>query len=258
MQPSNVWIVPITRDAAELQAETLPGVKEVDGLALSHLAVDNRGGDGFTLFANYKEAHVSEETRGTNIFGEPPEDVAEHYNGMIIEPVCEGMVMRYERRGGRTSVRAFRRAYDHTRPSLGHTWLPINIELSADRRSIFCSFSGFQPRLLPRHIADAYPGRAVRAANQRYVPALLMRMSADTLEPEYDDTRGYMSYAEPVADAVVGGDTQYACTFSPEIGLRIYRADNLNHMVATAVSAELHHWQDSHFRPDPAHMVFVP
>lgn len=257
MQPSTIWIVRIDRDAAELRAETLAGIADVGGIALSHLAVDNRGGDGFTLFANYKQAHVSEETRGANIFGETPEEVAEHYNGMIIEPMRPGIVMRYERRGGRTSVRTFSRAYDHTQPSLGHTWLPINVELSADRNSVFCSFAGFHPRLLPKHVADAYRGFAATPENLRYVPPLLMRLSADTLEPEYDDGRGYMSYAEPVADAVVGSETQYVCTFSPEIGLRIYRADDLNHMVATAVSAELHHWEDSHFRPDPAHMVFI-
>jgi hypothetical protein len=61
-----------------------------------------------------------------------------------------------------------------------------------------------------------------------------------------------------MAMTVAGTDNdEYVCTFSPETGLRILRADDLRVMVAHAVGAELHAIGDRHFRPDPAHMVFV-
>ncbi len=66
-----------------------------------------------------------------------------------------------------------------------------------------------------------------------------------------------MSYAEPIAISVVGdGARAFICTFSPEIGLRVYPSDDLQRVVAHAVSARLHTWKDSHFRPDPPHMLF--
>lgn len=259
MGPSAVWIVEVDWAADSLRATTLEGVRELDGLALSHLDVDASGGDGFVLYANYKEADVAEETHGENLYGEAPGAVTEHYSGMVVEALNYGQVIRYERRGSRCSLRVFRRAYDPSRTSLGHSWLPINIELDASRQRLFCTFSGFRPRLLPRHIARAYPERTVDPHNIRYVPPLLLRLDAATLEPDYGARRDYLSYAEPIAMCVAGNVADgYVCTFSPEVGLRVYRADDLTHMVGHAVSAALWHWEDSHFRPDPAHLVFVP
>jgi hypothetical protein len=259
MPESTIWIVCLDEGASELKAELLPGVREIGGLALSHLDVDNRSGDGFVLFANYKQADVAEETHGTNIYGEQPEAVAEHYSGMIVEALNYGQVIRYERRSGKHSIRVFRRPYDARRTSQGHSWLPINIELDSARRRLYCSFAGFRPRLLPRHIAAAYPDLAVDANRIRYVPPLLMRFDADTLEPQYEKGRTYLSYAEPVAFAAGGnGSKEFICTFSPEVGLRIYAADDFTRMLCHAVSPHLMNWRDSHFRPDPAHMIFCP
>jgi hypothetical protein len=133
-------------------------------LALSHLDVDASGGDGFVLYANYKQADVAEETHGSNIYGEPPGDVTEHYAGMIVEPINYGLLLRYERRHGQDSVRCFRRPYDPGATSLGHTWLPINMELDSTRERLFCTFNGFHPRLATRHVAAAYPDLAVEPA----------------------------------------------------------------------------------------------
>lgn len=259
--PSTIWVVELDESSPtdSLRARLLPGIRELNGLALSHLDVNASGGDGFVLYANYKEADVSEETHGVNLYDEQPEAVAEQYSGMVVEALNYGQVIRYEQRNGACSLRTFRRPYDPGRTSLGHSWLPINIALDASRQRLFCSFGGFRPRLLPRHIAQAYPDRVVDPQGIRYVPPLLMRMDASTLEPDYSDRRDYLSYAEPVAMCVVGSaDCGYVCTFSPEVGLRIYRASDLSHMVGHAVSAQLWHWKDSHFRPDPAHMLFIP
>lgn len=258
MQPSTIWAIEILDNTSTLQARLLPGIRELNGLALSHLDCDASSGDGFILYANFKEADVAEETHGVNCYGEQPGAVLEHYSGMLIEPLNAGMVIRYERRGGVSSIRCLRQAYDFGRTSSGHTWLPINLDIEPSGQRVFASFSGFHPRLLPRHVADAYPDRVADMANMRYVPPLLIRLRADTLEPDYDQHRSYLSYAEPVAMAVVGDIARsFVCTFSPEVGLRIYRADDLQHVVAHAVNARLHTWQDSHFRPDPPHMVFA-
>lgn len=255
MPASTIWVIELDDDSSVLQAHLLPGIRELDGLALSHLDVDASSGDGFVLYANYKEADIAEETHGTNVYGEPPEKVAEHYPGMIVEALNYGLVIRYEQRRGESSLRTFSRPYDPGKTSLGHTWLPINIELDDTKRRLFCTFNGFRPRLLPRHIAAAYRQRVVDWETIRYVPPLLMRFNAETLEPEYDHKgRGHLSYSEPVALAVVD---EYVCTFAPEIGLRIYLADDLNHMLCHAESSQLMHWQDSHFRTEPAHMQFV-
>ena len=74
MEPSTIWVVEIPDSAAarELQASLLPGVRELGGFALSHLDVDASGRDGFTLFANYKQADVAEETHGENLYGRSP------------------------------------------------------------------------------------------------------------------------------------------------------------------------------------------
>ncbi len=242
-----------------LQARLLPGIRELDGLALSHLDVDASSGDGFVLFANFKEADVGEETHGPNVYAEPPDQVAEHYSGMIVEALNYGLVVRYEWRGGTARITTCSRPYDPSRTSMGHTWLPINIQLDASRRRLFCSFSGFRPRLLPRHIAEAYPDRLVDTHTIRHVPPVLMRLDAKTLQPDMRCSRSHLSYAEPMAMTLAGdGEREYVCTFSPEAGLRIYEADDLGRMLCHAESPQLIHWRDSHFRPDPAHMAFVP
>jgi hypothetical protein len=256
---SEVWTVPLDRHSTRLRAELLPGIRELSGIAISHLDVDAVGGDGFVLFANCKQADVAEETHGENLYGERAESISELYSGMIVEAFNFGLVMRYERHKGVTSIKTFRRPFDPARTSLGHSWLPINVQLDPSRTQLFCSFSGLRPRLLQRHIAAAYPGWVVDPQTVRYIPPLLMRFNASTLEPDYDDARSYLSYAEPMPLSVLGeGCDSYASTFSPETGLRIYRANDLNTMVAHAVSADLLHWRDSHFRPEPAHMAFVP
>lgn len=259
MPASTVWIASLDDSKTELQCEMLPGIRELDGLALSHLDVDNSSGEGFVLYANFKEADVAEETHGINLYAEQPSQVIEHYSGMIIEAMNYGQVIRYEQRNGKRSLKVFKRGYDCGRTSLGHTWLPINIELDASREHLFCSFAGFHPRLLPKHVADAYPGRVVDPEKIRYVPPLLMRFDARTLKPAYGKQRDYLSYAEPMAMCVVGAvGSGFVCTFSPEVGLRIYRAEDLSSMMVHAVAANLLHWKDTHFRPDPAHMVFLP
>jgi hypothetical protein len=255
---STIWILELDENAPALQATLLPGLEKLAGLALSHLYIDASSGDGFVLYANYKQADVAEETHGENIYGEQPEQVTEHYSGMIIEPINYGMLLRYERQGGSTTIHTFSRPYIPGKTSLGHTWLPINMQLDSTRQRLFCTFNGFRPRLLPRHVAAAYPDLTVDSATIRYVPPLLMRFKADTLKPDYDHRRRHLSYAEPVAIAVVGeGGTDYVCTFAPEIGLRIYPADDLTRMVGHAISPNLMNWKDTHFRPDPAHMQFV-
>jgi hypothetical protein len=260
MPVSTIWMVEVDEFKPALQASLLPGIAELGGLALSHLDVDVSAPDGFILYANFKEAAVGEETHGVNFYGQNPEDVAEHYSGMIVEPLNIGKVMRYEHRPGQPpDITVFEQPYHFGRSSIGHTWLPINIELDASRRSLYCTFNGFHPRLLPRHIAAAYPGRTIDAGQIRPVPSLMMRLDAQTLRPEYDNKRTYLSYGEPVAMAVVGSrDTGYVCTFSPEEGLKVYRAGDFNELVCHAISHELLHWEDTHFRPDPAHMIFVP
>lgn len=258
MPPSTIWTIEVIDGVDRLQAELLPGIRELHGLALSHLACDAKSGDGFLLYANFKESDIAEETHGTNCYGESPKAVMEHYAGMLIEPMNAGMVIRYERRGGDYTIRDLQRAYDFGRTSAGHTWLPINLDIEPSGEYVFASFSGFHPRLLPKHVADAYPDRVIDMSNVRYIPPLLMRLRADTLEPDYDSRRSYLSYAEPVAMAVVGDAARsFVCTFSPEIGLRVYPSDDLQRVVAHAVTARLHTWGDSHFRPDPPHMLFA-
>jgi hypothetical protein len=258
MEPSTIWIVEIDEHRRQLQAALLPGVRELGGFALSHLDVDASSRDGFVLFANYKQADVAEETHGENLYGESPDEVPEHYSGMIIEPFNYGRVIRYERLGGVTSITSFSRAYDPGTTSRGHSWLPINIQLDSSRQRVFCSFSGFRPRLLPRHVALAYEGMVADVSQIRYVPPLLMRFDATRLEPDIDKRR-HLSYAEPVAFTLVnGGASDYVCTFAPEVGLRIYEANDLTTMVAYAVAADLMTYGDTHYRPMPAHMQFIP
>ena len=259
MEPSTIWIIEIQRDQDALHAFLLPGVRELGGFALSHLDVDASSRNGFVLFANCKQADVAEETHGKNLYGESPEEVPEHYSGMNIEPFNFGQVIRYSRQGGKTSIDSFSRAYLPGKTSLGHSWLPINVQLDSSKERLFCSFNGFRPRLLPRHVAEAYKDLVADVSQIRYVPPLLMRFNATSLEPDTDPKRRHLSYAEPVAFAVVGDSgNDYVCTFAPDVGLRIYDANDLTTMVGYAVAPELMTYRDSHYRPMPAHMAFVP
>jgi len=259
MEPSTIWILEIDDARRDIHATLLPGIRDLGGFALSHLDIDASSGDGFVLYANYKQADVAEETHGLNLYGETPEEVPEHYSGMIIEPFNLGQVIRYAQRGGSSSLTSFSRAYAPGRTSLGHTWLPINVQLDSRKDRVFCSFAGFHPRLLPRHVARAYEGLVTDVSKIRFVPPLLMRMDARTLEPDFDSKRRHLSYAESIAFTVVYGDgADYVCTFAPDVGLRIYHADDLTTMIGTALSAELMTYRDTHFRPTPAHMQFVP
>jgi hypothetical protein len=259
MPVSEIWIIKINHNSDILQAELLPGIKELNGLALSHLDVDNAGANGFILYANYKEADVAEETHGTNIYGEKENDNVELYSGMVVEAMNYGQVIRYERRNGKYNIRIFKKDYNPAKTSEGHSWLPINIKLDESKKNLFCSFSGFRPRLLPKHIASAYKQRVVDKNKIRYVPPVLIRLNSQTLQPEFNSSRDYISYAEPMGMTVVGSSTEgFIITFSPEIGLRIYKASDLSDMICHAYSAELLQWEDSHFRPEPAHLTFIP
>jgi hypothetical protein len=259
MPPSTIWVVEIDDSADTLEAKLLPGLDRIEGLALSHLDVDALGGNGFVLYANYKQADVAEETHGENLYGEPPEAVLEHYAGMVIEALDYGLVLRYELRPGMRSVKTFARPFDPCNTEAGHSWLPINLAIDSRGDRVFGTFSGFHPRLLPKHVADAYPGRHVNPLAIRYVPPLLLRFDAATLKPDCDQKRRHLSYAEPIAMTVVGDGTRdFVCTFSPEVGLRIYDANDLSAVIGHATCHELWNWQETHFRPDPAHMQFVP
>ena len=259
MEPSTIWILEVDDEQREIHASLLPGIRELGGFALSHLDVDASSGDGFVLYANYKQADVAEETHGFNLYGETPDQVPEHYSGMLIEPFNLGQVIRYSQRGGVSSLTSFSRPYEPGQTSLGHSWLPINVQLDGARERVFCSFAGFHPRLLPRHVARAYEALVADVSRIRYIPPLIMRFDARTLEPDFDPKRRHLSYAESIAFTVVPGDgVDYLCTFAPDVGLRIYQADDLTTMIATALSAELMTYRDTHFRPTPAHMQFVP
>jgi hypothetical protein len=255
---SAIWIIEIDHTKSTLQASVLPGIDALKGIAMSHLEINASSGDGFVLFANYKQADVAEETHGVNVYGERPGDVCEHYSGMMTEAMTAGIVFRYERKKGKANLRSIAQVYDPAQTGLGHTWMPINLQLDSTGRRLFGSFLGVRPRLLSRHVTTSYPDLRADYSRLRYVPPLLMRYKADTLEPDWDSNRRHMSYAEPVAMAVIGdGHKDFVCTFSPELGLRVYSANDLSIMLANAVSAELGTWNDTHFRPDPAHMVFV-
>ena len=255
---STIWIVPLDTTTDRLQARLLPGLSRIDAISLSHLDVDNEGGNGFVLYANYKEADVAEETHGINVYGEQPSDVTEHYSGMTVEALNVGTVMRVTYRNGKSRVKRFRRAYNAGRTSLGHSWLPINIQLDTSRKALFCTFSGFRPRLLPRHIAQAYPGRVVDANSVYYVPPALIRLGAESMKPDFRESLSHISYAEPIAMCVVGSvENGFVCTFSPELGLRVYRASDLSRMVAHVTAHPIWHFAHTHFRPTPAHMKFV-
>jgi hypothetical protein len=137
--------------------------------------------------------------------------------------------------------------------------MPINIQLDSSKRRVFCSFAGFKPRLLPRHIAAAYQELAADYSAIRFVPPALLRLDARTLQVDHQRDRSHISYSEPIAFTIVTGDDarDYIVTFSTEHGVRFYDADDLTRMLAHASSARLHTWRDSHLRPEPAHIVHV-
>jgi hypothetical protein len=255
---STIWAVEVDESRSVLDAFLLPGVRELGGIALSHLDVDASRGNGFVLYANYKQADVGEETHGRNVYGHKPDLVAEHYSGMTVEAINIGKLLRYERRNGQHTIRTYERAYDPGSSQLGHTWLPINIQLDGSRKELYCNFSGFQPRLLSSHIARAYPGMVVDPESVRRAPPLLMRFDVGRLEPQYETGNSYFNYQEPLAMAVVGTYSQgWVCTFSPERGVRVFRADDLSRTTCTASSAELSRPDEMHFRPQAHHMVFA-
>jgi hypothetical protein len=103
------------------------------------------------------------------------------------------------------------------------------------------------------------PGPGGQRPDGRYVPPALIRFDAQTLELDRDGGRGHVAYAEPMAMTVAGdSEDTYVCTFSPEVGLRVYRADDLERLVFRAESPQLMSWGDTHFRPEPAHISFIP
>jgi hypothetical protein len=256
---STIWVAEVVDHLTELRANVLPGLGHLKGIALSHLEIDNSSRNGFVLYANYKQADVAEETHGVNVYGEPPAEVREHYSGSVTEPINFGTVLRYERGEGRSTVTTFSRPYDFERTSLGHSWMPINLQLDSSKQRVFCSFAGFKPRLLPRHIAAAYRALAAEYSDIRFVPPALIRLDARTLEVDHQRDRSHISYSEPVAFTLIAGEDSrdYIVTFSTENGLRFYAADDLTRMLAHASSAQLHTWRDSHLRPEPAHLVHV-
>jgi Retinal pigment epithelial membrane protein len=183
MPTSTIWYVKIDDAADTLQAELLPGLEDFHGLAMSHLDVHLPNGEGFVLYANCKQSDVAEETHGQNIYGQTPDQLTDHYSGMVAEALNYGSVVRYERKNGAYDIRIFERPYDARYASEGHTWLPINIQVDRSAEALYCSFSGFRPRLLPRHVYKAYSDIAVDPARIRYVPPLIMRVDGGTLQP---------------------------------------------------------------------------
>jgi hypothetical protein len=104
----------------------------------------------------------------------------------------------------------------------------------------------------------AYPDRSVDPATVYFVPPVLIRLNAERLEPDLRTPLSHISYAEPMAMCVIeSADEGYVGTFSPELGLRIYRAADLSHMLAHVSAHPIWHYKDTHFRPAPAHMDFV-
>jgi Retinal pigment epithelial membrane protein len=260
MQASTIWYMKIDETAASIKADILPGLDGFFGIAMSHLDVRLPDDDtGFVLFANCKQSDVAEETHGVNYYGQDPHRLTDHYSGFVAEPFNVGSVIRYERRGGKHDVRILEQAYDSSLASQGHTWLPINVNLDASGQSLFCSFAGFRPRLLPQHVLQAYKGRAVDMSHVRFVPPLIMKLDPNTLRPQRMANRGHLAYSEPLAMTVVGdSEAGFLCTFSPEQGLRILRAGDMNVVEAYATNHELWSCGETHFRPDPPHMTFVP
>ncbi len=156
MDYSEIWIIEVDEQCDELPAVLIPGIREIAGYALSHLCVDSKDGNGFVLFANYKNSDVGNETKGENIYGAEAGDVIEHYSGMVVEAFDCGKVIRVERRNGEYRINDFSQDYLHAENSQGHTWLPINLDLDASCKYLFCNFNGLRPRLVGKHTYDLY------------------------------------------------------------------------------------------------------
>lgn len=260
MRASTIWYIKIDETVPTAKAEILPGLENFYGVAMSHLDVHLPDDDsGFVLFANCKQSDVAEETHGVNFYGQEPNELTDHYSGFVAEPFNVGSVIRYERQHGKHKIDILEQVYDSSFASHGHTWLPINVQLDASGQSLFCSFAGFRPRLLPKHVLRAYGAHAVDMSGVRFVPPLIMRLDPKTMSPQRVANRGHLTYSEPLAMTVVGDtDTGFLCTFSPEQGFRILRAGDMNVIEAYATNHELWSCGETHFRPDPPHMSFVP
>jgi hypothetical protein len=259
MQYSEIWIIEVDEQRDELPAELISGIREIAGYALSHLCVDNKDGNGFVLFANYKNSDVGDETRGENIYGAAPDAVIEHYSGMIVEAFDCGKVIRVERRNGTYRIKVFSQDYFHAANSRGHTWLPINLDLDASRKYVFCNFNGLRPRLVGRHTYDLYEPECLKPSVARNIPEVHMRLRADDLTLDLRSNRSHVAYTLPSAMAIIGDvETGYMCTFSPEMGLFITPLNDLSKLVCHAVGHELWTYGTTHFRPEPAHAIHLP
>ena len=259
MGHSEIWIIEVYEQRDELSAQLVPGIREIAGYALSHLCVDNKDGDGFVLFANYKNSDVGNETRGENIYGAAPDAVIEHYSGMVVEAFDCGKVIRVERRNGTYCIKVFAQDYFHAANSWGHTWLPINLCLDASRKYVFCNFNGLRPRLVGRHTYDLYTPECLKPSEARNIPQVHMRLRADDLTLDVRSGRSHLAYTLPSAMATVGDvETGYMCSFSPEMGLFITPLNDLSKVVCHAIGHELWTYGTTHFRPEPAHAIHLP
>ena len=259
MAYSEIWVIEVSELRNELSAELIPGIREIAGYGLSHLCVDNQDGEGFVLFANYKNSDIGDETRGENIYGAAPEDVIEHYSGMVTEAFDCGKIIRVERRNGSYCTKIFAQDYFHAENSKGHTWFPINLGLDASRKYVFGNFVGLRPRLVGRHTYDLYNPASLRPNEARYVPEVHMRFRADDLEPDVRSGRSHVAYTFPSAMAIIGDvEDGYMCSFSPEMGLFIAPLNDLSKLVCHAIGHELWTHGTTHFRPEPAHAIHLP
>jgi hypothetical protein len=252
-----LWLVPLPRDRSSTTATLVPLPLPMHAVALSHL--DWRAEhNGFTLYANWKQANVAQVTEGVNVYGRDPDRIAEHYVGATVEPFDVGGILRLRwwPTGSDLAYRSI--PYDPGRTSALHTWMPINIHLSRDRRSLFGSFAGVNPRLIADAASRQHPVTATDFAKLRYVPPLIARFDADTLEPADTSGRTHASYADAIATTLVERDDEaYVVSLSARDGLRIYAAADLQRLVGFGVNARLQHVDDALFRTEPAHLQFV-
>lgn len=259
MQYSEIWIIEIDGQRDDLAAELIPGIREIGGYALSHLCIDNKGGDGFVLFANYKNSDVGDETRGENIYGAAPDAVIEHYSGMVVEAFDCGKVIQVERRNGIYRIEVFAQDYFHAANSRGHTWLPINLSLDDSCKYVFCNFNGLRPRLVGKQTYDLYSPECLKPSKARNIPEAHMRLRADDLTLDVRSGRSHIAYTLPSAMAIIGdAETGYMCSFSPEMGLFITPLNDLSKLVCHAIGHELWTYGTTHFRPEPAHAIHLP
>ncbi len=253
-----LWLVPLPADCASTRAQSVDLALSTHAVALSHL--DCRAEcNGFTLYANWKQANVAQVADGLNVYGREPAGIAEHYAGGGVEPFDVGGMLRLRWTPTGSDLVHRRIPYDVARTSALHTWMPINMHLSGDRRSLFASFAGVNPRLVSGVVARQHPITCVDFGRLRYVPPLVARFDADTLEPYDTSGRVHVSYTDAIATALIEqGDEAYVVTLSASAGLRVYAASDLQHLVGYGVNARLHHVDDERFRTEPAHLQFIP